>query len=81
MQNGNTAVFTGQVSDETPSGLTIRFAGLPSLQGKTTTTDSTGAFSYTVALQTNGSDTGMAEAQTTDPQGFDSNTATRFVSP
>lgn len=81
MQNGNTAVFTGQVNDETPGGLTIRFGGLPSLQGKTTTTDSTGAFTHTVVLQTNGSDTGMAEAQTTDPQGFDSNIASRFVNP
>lgn len=82
MQAGNTAVFSGQVTDETPGGLTIRFGGEPdSLQNKTTTTDSTGAFTYSIVLQTNGTDTGNAEAQTTDPQGFDSNTAYRFVSP
>jgi hypothetical protein len=79
---GGICTFSGQVTDETPGGLTIRFGGEPdSLQGVTAVTDSTGAFSKTVQLQTNGTDTGNAEVQTTDPQGLDSNIASRYVSP
>jgi len=79
---GGICTFTGQVTDETPGGLTIRFGGYPnSLQGKTTTTEATGAFTYSIVLLRNGTDTGVAEVQTTDPQGLDSNVPNTFVQP
>lgn len=82
MGAGGLCTFTGQVTDETPGNLTIRFGGAPdSLQGITATTNSTGAFTKTVQLQLDGTDVGTAEVQTTDPQGLDSNVAYRYVSP
>jgi hypothetical protein len=82
MDPGGLCTFSGQVEDEAPGGLTVRFGGvLKSLQGLTATTDASGAFTKTVQLQTDGSDTGTAEAITTDPLGLDSNYAYRFVNP
>ncbi len=74
--------FTGQVSDETPGGLTIRFGGHPAaVKGLTAVTDSTGAFQVSVTVATDGSDTGNTSVQTTDPQGLDSNFAYRYLAP
>lgn len=74
--------FSGTVEDDTPAGLVVRLGGVPdSLEGKTATTDSVGRFSLTLVLQTNGTDTGTASADTTDPDGNPSNTATYYVNP
>jgi hypothetical protein len=80
--SGGVWTFTGHVEDDTPGGLTIRFGGAPlSLQGKTAVTDSSGNFSLTLSLQTNGSDAGTATTDTTDPDGNNSNTAHCDVNP
>lgn len=42
--------FAGQISNENLNQQTITFSGLDSLQGATTTTTSTGSFSFTTAL-------------------------------
>ena len=74
--------FSGTVLDDAPAGLTVRFGGAPaSLQGQSAVTDSGGNFSFSVVLQTNGSDTGTATADTTDTDGNSSNTATCDVNP
>ena len=63
----------GQVADESPGGLTVRFGGIPSAQGLSTITQSDGSFSMLLYVQTNGTDVGVVTAQTTDAQGLDSN--------
>jgi hypothetical protein len=63
----------GQVTDESPGNLTVRFGGIPSAQGQSTTTLADGSFSMILQVQTNGSDIGVVTAQTTDAQGLDSN--------
>jgi hypothetical protein len=74
--------FTGDVIDEAPGGLTITFGGEPvSLQGETTTTDANGHFDVVILLNTDGSDNGLASAQTVDLQGLDSNVAVTNISP
>jgi hypothetical protein len=59
--------FTGDVVDEFPGGLTVAFGGEPeSLQGVTATTDANGHFDKVLLLNTDGSDNGLASAQTAD---------------
>jgi hypothetical protein len=74
--------FTGDVIAEAPGGLTVSFGGEPiSLQGVTTTTDDKGHFDKAVLLNTDGSDNGLASAQTVDSNGLASNVALYNVSP
>ena len=74
--------FTGDVIDEAPGGLLISFGGEPvSLQGATTTTDANGHFDITLLLHTDGSDNGLASAQTVDVVGQSSNVALYNISP
>jgi hypothetical protein len=75
----NCWTFQGQVTDESAAGLTVRFAGLPSLAGRTVTVESNGWFYLTVELQDG--EEGTASAQTTDWWGLDSNVALADVSP
>jgi hypothetical protein len=74
--------FTGDVIDEAPGGLTVHFGGQPvSLQGVTTTTDAGGHFDKSVLLNTDGSDNGLASAQTFDAGAQASNIALYNISP
>ena len=74
--------FTGDVLDEAPGGLTITFGGEPeSLQGESTTTDANGHFDVAILLNTDGSDNGLASAQTTDGGGLASNVALYNLTP
>jgi hypothetical protein len=74
--------FTGDVIDEAPGGLTITFGGEPvSLQGETTTTDANGHFDVVLLMNTDGSDNGLASAQTVDAQGLESNVALTNICP
>jgi hypothetical protein len=66
--------FSGKVTDESRLGLTVRFGGIPALNGKTAMVNEDGEFSITVKLGPN--DTGTATAQTTDWWGLNSNLAT-----
>ncbi|HYH67357.1 MAG TPA: hypothetical protein VD866_21850 [Urbifossiella sp.] len=73
--------FTGQVVDSTTvGGLTVTFAGVPSLQGQTTTTAADGTFSFTIRVNTDGSDVGEVRAQTT-ANGLTSDEASCYISP
>lgn len=73
--------FTGQVVDSTTvGGLVITFAGVPSLQGQTTTTAADGTFTMLVRVNTDGTDTGEVRAQTT-ADGLTSNVASCYISP
>jgi hypothetical protein len=75
-------VFSGDVVDEAPGGLTIYFGGEPvSLQGVTVTTDASGHFEKAIFVNTDGSDNGIATAHTFDSQGLQSNVATCFIQP
>jgi hypothetical protein len=68
--------FSGTVTDPNPAGLTVTFGGQPvSLNGHTATTDANGNFSFSIQLNTDGSDNGIVTAQTTDSQGLQSNVA------
>jgi hypothetical protein len=68
--------ISGDVIDKAPGGLTVSFGGEPeSLQNLKTTTDANGHFSLTLLLATDGSDSGLASAQTVDSQGLVSNIA------
>lgn len=72
--------LSGDVIDEAPADLTIAFGGEPAtLQHLTVTTDANGHFDRTVLLRTDGSDAGMASAQTTDAGGMASNVATYMI--
>lgn len=73
--------FTGHVSYDQPGGLTITFGGVPSLEGKFTTTAADGSFSLLVQVQTDGSDTGEVTAQTSAANGSLSNLAMCYISP
>jgi hypothetical protein len=75
--SGNCWTFSGTVIDQNPAGLTVTFGGLPSLQGQVATTNASGYFSLTVQLQPG--ECGMATAQTTDWAGLQSNVATASV--
>src|SRR5262245_45114257 len=74
--------FTGDVVDVAPGGLTIKFGGEPvSLGGKTATTDANGHFDKAFLMNTDGSDNGLASAQTADAQGHQSNVALYNITP
>jgi hypothetical protein len=74
--------FTGDVIDQAPAGLVVRFGGEPvSLQGVTATTDANGHFDKSVLMNTDGSDNGAAATQTTDGAGVASNIALCNIRP
>jgi hypothetical protein len=74
--------ISGQVVDEDPGGLTVSFQGpQEEINGHTTTTSSTGLFSYTVTLATDGSDDGTVSAQTADRAGHPSNVVSKYIQP
>jgi hypothetical protein len=75
----NVWTFQGRVTDASAPGLVVRFGGLPSLAGQTTTVGSDGWFYFTVRLQDG--EQGTASAQTTNWWGLDSNLALADVSP
>jgi len=73
--------FTGRVVDSaTVGGLVVTFAGVPSLQGETTTTAADGTFTLTVRVRTDGTDAGEVRAQTT-ADGLTSDEASCYISP
>jgi hypothetical protein len=77
---GNLWLVSGKVIDENPAGLTVSFGGEPeSFQNLTTKTDANGNFSFTIQLNTNGTDNGLASAQTVDGKGLKSNVAMYMV--
>jgi hypothetical protein len=71
--DGSTWTFSGQVLDESPSGLTVTFGGL--LNGHETTTSEGGYFEYTANV--NGS--GVVTASTVDDDGVPSNIVMHFI--
>lgn len=74
--------FTGDVIAPAPGGLTVAFGGEPaSLQGVTTTTDANGHFDMSKLMNTDGSDDGIASAQTADAAGNPSNIALYNITP
>jgi hypothetical protein len=56
--------FHGQVTGPVVDGLTVTFGGIPSLQGQSATTTSSGMFWVYVQLKTDGTDSGTATSQT-----------------
>jgi hypothetical protein len=73
--------FTGQVTDESPQGLTVYFGGEPiSLEGHSVTVAADGTFSFAIQLNGTSSDDGVATAVTTDWWGLQSNVAVCNVS-
>lgn len=73
LQGGTTWIFSGRVTDENHTGLVVRFDGLASLEGKTATVQANGTFSLNVQLEPG--EAGMALAEATDWWGLDSNEA------
>jgi hypothetical protein len=71
--------FTGTVNYRDPLGLTIDFGGIRSLNGQTTTVDSTGHFSFTIQLDGTSWDNGTVTAMTTDWWGLQSNMAEDYI--
>jgi len=68
--------FSGTVIDANPAGLKVSLGGqLVSLQGESAITDANGNFGYATLLNTDGTDDGIATAQTVDGQGLVSNVA------
>jgi hypothetical protein len=63
--------FRGHVTDESPNGITVRFSGLPELQGKSTTADQYGNFELSVQLQAG--EAGTVQAVATDWWNLNSN--------
>lgn len=77
---GGLFLFTGRVTDDqSTAGLTVTFGGVPTMQGRTTTTASDGTFSFQIQLSTN--DVGTVTAVATDIWGLASNAASAFVTP
>ncbi|AMV23356.1 hypothetical protein VT84_03035 [Gemmata sp. SH-PL17] len=73
--------FTGDVVSTAPGGLTISFGGEPNtLQDKSTTTDTNGHFDKTYLMKRDGSDNGLATAQTV-ANGLASNLAMYGIRP
>jgi hypothetical protein len=72
--------ITGHVTANSPEGLVIRFEGIPSLEGKTATADANGNFTLVFEVKTDGSDSGIICAQTTQ-NGVNSNTALTYINP
>jgi hypothetical protein len=73
--------FTGQVTAAQPGGLTVTFTGVPSLNGHTVVTNADGSFSFTIPVQTNGTDNGTVTATVTDSMGQVSNVAMWDITP
>lgn len=74
----NIWTFTGTLTDEFVSGLTVTFGGaIASVQGQTATVQANGAFSLTVQL--NATDAGMVSAFCMDWWSAMSNTAYAYV--
>jgi hypothetical protein len=73
--------ISGQVLDSDPSGLTVWFSGLQTMDGTSVTTDVNGFFCRMVVLNTDGSDTGYLSAVTTDRAGLESNEPSIYVDP
>lgn len=74
---GNQATFQGQVTDESAPGLTVYFAGIPSLLGMSTTVGESGWFYFTVQLQAG--EQGTATADVADWWGQNATQATVYV--
>jgi hypothetical protein len=74
---GDWWTFTGKVTyGQTLQGLTVNFGGQAvSLQGKTTTVDANGNFSFSIQLDGTENDNGLVSATITDWWGQRSNTA------
>jgi hypothetical protein len=70
--NGNVFTFSGRVIDESAAGMTIHFAGLVSVEGRTVTVEADGTFCFVVQLQPN--EEGTVTAVTYDWWGQISNT-------
>jgi hypothetical protein len=66
---GTLVTFTGQVVDENPAGLTVRFGGPSAMGNATTVTDANGNFTLIVNM---GGQTGEVWSRTTDGQGLES---------
>lgn len=78
-QVNNLWVFSGTVTDEHAAGLTVRFGGLPTIDGRTTTVAANGTFSFTAELAPG--EEGTATAKTTDWWGLNSNLAEYMIHP
>ncbi|MBM4070344.1 MAG: hypothetical protein FJ271_15525 [Planctomycetes bacterium] len=74
---GTVWTFQGRVIDESASGLTITFAGIPSLANRTTTVGQDGWFYLTIELQEG--EEGVVTAETIDWWGLESNEAQTTV--
>lgn len=72
-----TWIFEGRVTDESFTGLTVRFGGLPSLNNQTMTVESNGWFYLIVTLNEN--EEGSVWCRTTDWWGLESNVAYDLV--
>jgi hypothetical protein len=70
--------FSGHVSDSNQGAITVTLGGLPSTQGQTVTVQSNGNFSITIQLQPG--ENGIATAQATDSLALQSNVAMALVS-
>ena len=73
--------ITGRVVDESPAGLVISFGGVPSAEGQSATVQSDGSFEHVLELKTDGSDSGLLTAVTSDSAGQTSNLAAYYVNP
>jgi hypothetical protein len=75
----NTWIFAGHVTDpdESTTGFTVTFGGLPSVTGKTTTVNAGGNFTLAAVLGAN--ENGTVTAQTVDAGGLKSNLAMAMV--
>jgi hypothetical protein len=78
---GGVYCFTGQVVDEFPGGLTVVFAGVPTLDGVEVVTGADGTFTLTIQLQTDGTDAGDVSVSTVDNIGQPSNQPVVPVNP
>jgi hypothetical protein len=79
-EEGQMFTFSGNVTAQSAPGLTITFGGIPSLQNQTTTVQANSTFSFSVQLNSDGSDNGTATAQVlSDWWGQQSNVATTSV--
>ncbi|MBP3954055.1 hypothetical protein J8F10_01920 [Gemmata sp. G18] len=74
-------LISGTVADEYPNGLTVTFGGVTSASGLTVTTTVSGAFSRTVQLRTDGTDSGFLTAITVDDHSQTSQTVQVFLDP
>ncbi len=70
----------GHVTASQPEGLTVTFAGVPAVDGKSAVTDSDGNFVLVVQVKTDGTDAGVISAVTSNANGT-SNTALTNMNP